>query len=521
MEESGFEWIAEMRDGMSKPANMARESLQSLRGEMVNVDRELQRINRTQQQIERRRWGPLAEGGDLFQGAGARLVYMLGPLALIIGAVRMVREAFEAAVGAVKDFVIEGSKASILAVETQQHMLRTFTGGAEGNEEIGGQTFDMVMRLRRELPQSQKEIANWVSTLQGAGLIDPSGLVQTVKAMSAASALMGGGAQGDAAANKVKEIMARASEMGSFKIRGGLRGFVGTGISPDDLSKALGMTPAQLNVAFTKGTVPVERGMAAIEEILTTKGAKALEGTMREWDVIMAKGRESVSHLFDDVETGPFMETLRDTGDMLDKDQLQGRALNQIFKALFGETFDLGNSALINLRVGFTWLEVSALRAINAVRPLKPLLEVFEGMGGEFLREVNNAFALLTGLIERAARGLEIIHAIAGGELPTVNRQPIGFERDERAPAHASGGMVLKPAAGEYLASVAPGETILPADHSRAASPRELGDDGGGNSLAQHNVLHFHGVKGAEEAKDLMVDALADVLEQAALEVGR
>ena len=241
-------------------------------------------------------------------------------------------------------------------------MLRTFTGGAEGNEEIGAQTYDMVMRLRRELPQSQKEIANWVSTLQGAGMIDPSGLVQTVKAMSAASALMGGGAQGDAAANKVKEIMARASEMGSFKIRGGLRGFVGTGISPDDLSKALGMTPAQLNVAFTKGTVPVERGMAAIEEILTTKGAEALEGTMREWDVIMAKGRESVSHLFDDVETGPFMETLRDTGDMLDKDQLQGRALNEIFKEIFGPTFDLGNDALIDLRVGFTWLEVWILR---------------------------------------------------------------------------------------------------------------------------------------------------------------
>jgi len=398
-------------------------------------------------------------------------------------------------------------------------MLRTFTGGAEGDEAIGGQTFDMVMRLRRELPQSQKEIANWVSTLQGAGMIDPSGLVQTVKAMSAASALMGGGAQGEAAAEKVKTIMARASEVGSFKIRGGLKGFVGTGISGEDLSAALGMTKPQLDKAFTKGTIEAEKGMAAIEQILTEKGGKALEGTMREWDVIMAKGKEAVSHLFDDVDTGPFMETLRDTGDMLDKDQLQGRALNQIFKALFGETFDLGNSALVNLRVGFTWLEVYALRAINAIRPLKPMLEVFEGMGGEFLREVNNAFALLTGLIERAARGLEIIQSIGSGQLPTVNRPMVGFER---APANASGGEVLKPAPGEYLASVAPGETILPADHSRAASPRELGgSEGGGSTLAQHNEMHFHGVKGAEEAKDLMVDALADALEQAALEAGR
>ena len=61
----------------------------------------------------------------------------------------------------------------------------------------------------------------------------------------------------------------------------------------------------------------------------------------------------------------------------------------------------------------------------------------------------------------------------------------------------------------------------MPGDTSRAASPRELGEEGGGGgSISQVNEFVFHGVKGADEARELMVDALADVLERAALESG-
>jgi hypothetical protein len=44
------------------------------------------------------------------------------------------------------------------------------------------------------------------------------------------------------------------------------------------------------------------------------------------------------------------------------------------------------------------------------------------------------------------------------------------------APAHATGGVVAKPAPGEYFASVAPGEAIVPAGGGRGAS-------GGGTSI--------------------------------------
>ena len=533
MEESGFEWMAEMRDGISGPALEARRSLAALRGETVAADASLRRLQATQAAFERRRWGPLAESGDIFQGAGARLTSMFGPVALAVLAFREVKDAIEAATGALYDFISEGAKMAILAVQTRQHMLRAFTAGDDGDADLGQRTYDMAQRLRRELPQSEKEIADWTSALQGVGLVDPGKIAQVEKAMAAASALYGGGAKGDAAAGKVEGLIAKALEQDAFKTRGGLKAFVGTGISADDLSKALGMTPAQLNQAFTKGTIPVEKGMQAITDILTRKGAKAIDGTLQEWDVIMSKGKESVSHLFEDVDTGGFMAMLADFGTSLDKDQTEGRGLKTIFTDLFNNVFANGKDVLeviiddflflelISLKIDRHWKgivdtvkEVATATILPGAKPGSPSSDKLGAVAGDVLSDAFNPLSTLM-----------ILSGFGHGR----SRTPLGPnalnmpEHATAAPAHADGGLVARPAPGEFFASVAPGETILPADQSRAASAPQLrgDDDGGAAHLEQHVELHYHGVKDAEETRHITTDELADLLERAATEMAR
>jgi hypothetical protein len=546
VEESGFEWMAEMRDGISGPALEARRSLAALRGETVAADASLRRLQATQAGFERRRWGPLAESGDIFQGAGARLTSMFGPVALAVLAFREVKDAIEAATGALYDFITEGAKMAILAVQTRQHMLRAFTAGDDGDADLGQRTYDMAQRLRRELPQSEKEIADWTSALQGVGLVDPGKIAQVEKAMAAASALYGGGAKGDAAAGKVEGLIAKALEQDAFKTRGGLKAFVGTGISADDLSKALGMTPAQLNQAFTKGTIPVEKGMQAITDILTRKGAKAIDGTLQEWDVIMSKGKESVSHLFEDVDTGGFMAMLADFGTSLDKDQTVGRGLKTIFTDLFNNVFGEGKDVLeiiiedflllelISLKIDRHWKDivdtvkkVTTATILPGAKPGSPSSDKLGAVAGDVLSDAFNPLALPMHLLGfgRKSRTPLGPNALNMPEQTIAAAGPNALNTPEQtiAAAHADGGLVARPAPGEFFASVAPGETILPADQSRAASAPQLrgDDDGGAAHLEQHVELHYHGVKDAEETRRITTDELADLLERAAAEMAR
>ncbi len=531
---------------MSKPAKEARGSLSALKAELLAVDHELLKLQRDQQAMNGK-MGPLTESGQMKANAQAlqmhrkelglmqremsstgetgasmgseiagELIHIAGPAAAVIGAFEIVKHNVEMVTDAVREFIVEGSKMAIEANEVREHAQRMFTGLAGGDEHLGGAMYTQLQQLRKEVPQSEKEINSWAASLAGAGMTDPGKLRDTVKAIASASALMGGGEQGTAAAEKIKTMFARAQETGSFTAKGGLKAFVGTGISEADLQKALGMTEPQLKAAFAQGTISADRGMQAITDILTAKGANALNGTMSEWDVIMANGKESFSKLFEDIDTGGFMSEIKSIGDMFSWDTVEGAALKEIFSEIFGETFKAGTSILHEMRVGFIWLEVYALRIATALVPIRPLLETIGSL----------TLSVVVGAIKTLALGVEGLGIalkpfLWEAEQASKLLGPKGSAATPAvttAPAHADGGLV-KPANGEMFASVAPGEMILPADVSHAVSSPQLG--GGESSISQSNSFNFHGVKGAEDAKELMVDALADVLERAALEAGR
>ena len=78
-----------------------------------------------------------------------------------------------------------------------------------------------------------------------------------------------------------------------------------------------------------------------------------------------------------------------------------------------------------------------------------------------------------------------------------------------RAPANAAGGLIERPAPGEFFASVAPGERILPA-----------GASGGGVQIGTLN-LHIEAKDGVTDAQDLSIMGLTLAFERLQLAGGR
>ena len=123
-----------------------------------------------------------------------------------------------------------------------------------------------------------------------------------------------------------------------------------------------------------------------------------------------------------------------------------------------------------------------------------------------------------------AAAAANALHGAMGGDKPTGAGGADWGPAAPRAPANAAGGTVL-PASGEVLASVAPGETIVPRGGFKALGGSEAPAQAGkGNTDVDVDVggVHFHGVsqKTAGELISMAESALADVLERAAMEAG-
>jgi hypothetical protein len=118
-----------------------------------------------------------------------------------------------------------------------------------------------------------------------------------------------------------------------------------------------------------------------------------------------------------------------------------------------------------------------------------------------------------------------LVQALHGG----FGSAPTGGKTS--APAHAEGGIVGKPAAGEYFASVAPGEMILPQRQARELMGAGIGPGGRETMQAantngggvQIGTLHLtiQAPNGVTDATSISATGLSLALERYQLASGR
>lgn len=561
----GFEWLIDVRDGISNPARQMTQSLKS-------VEAEMRKLQQTQLQYKNAGFGQGAQevgkdlsalrlrAGELRAGLrdmgeeGKRVEANWGGLAALSPAATfaLVGAAASAAAIGVATLAYEGGKLAIEMSELRERSTQMFTG-LSGSAAGGEEMYSAIQKLRKVLPESERDLGQWAAKLMGAGMVDPRSVQESIKAMSSASALMGGGEQGKAAAEKVSNLIAKSLEGGKFK--GMAKALVGTGVSADDLAKQLGMTPEAFQLAFKKGTIAADKGIDALNDVLQRKGVGALSNTMGEVAVMGRKVGEAWAHMFDAVDVKPIVASFRQMVSVLDTTLPSGRAMKMTITDAFNAIVKAGAVMVRDLTIGFLYTELAVLRLMHVLAPV--ILQFREwqkngtaaaawnlmlGTAAVILVTIGVAIGAVVLAAIRIGQAfmwavqkvLELKQAVTGVGQAAPNMTKVmtghastlsgaggaGGIEIGTAPAHASGGRVMQPASGEVFASVAPGEIIIP----RGGANGSEGAQAGGSSRSitvDVGGIHIDGAgKSAKELLALVEAQIADLFERAALEAG-
>ena len=416
--------------------------------------------------------------------------------------------------------------------EAKNESIRLFDALGDDSRGAGVRTLAVIDDLSARIPETRKELTGWARSLEAIGITDLGELRGQLQAMASAQALAG--ESGADAYEKLTRKVRTFAELGQalkLPVRG-LGSLAETGVHVDEVAREMGVSAKQLGVELKAGTADAKRFGDALEAAVLKKGAGPLAAMGVQLSTVLVKGEEGFKRLFDSIDFLPLSSALHNFFAAFDEGPEHGNilkkgitgALNDIVTGLA----DFGEKA----EFVFLSVELAALRnkpALDAMWKLAKLdgylfLDVVEKIARSLELSIGMASRLAGGL--NAAKnavestiGIDTAHALTPDEAQARGvghanggrRSPTSVVRDQ---AHATGGVVGAPAPGEYFASVAPGERIVPRD-----APSN--DNAGGGVTIQHLELHVTAPHGVTHANEVSASSLAIALERLQLSQGR
>ena len=399
-----------------------------------------------------------------------------------------------------------------------------------GSREDTARMGDQIDLLRRKVPlatEALSELYRQVRTTFDNSAVSGKGILNTVQLLGSATA-----AAGKEASSKVEALITRGKDFGRFGIAPGsgvqgARGFgagelAGTGIKFDQVASALA---AQENISIAKArqmliahTVEINTGIKALTTAAGEAYGDTLSRKLLSTDAIMQKFRDDGLAIAKGVNLEPLLRGLSKIEEVFSTTTTSGYALKQVVTALstvlFGQAAGGAPLIVTALRIAVLELVKMATAAIVFATWIKRGVAELEAKTGSLrvaFQVLGDTIAIAFAPITLALKGAEGIksilsgiHGSPGAALAAAGgtRQPQSFPRDVAspgaftrpaltAPAHAEGGLVMRPAPGELFASVAPGERIVPSGGGGRAGGGAGGGRGGG--IVVHVALNFQG----------------------------
>ncbi|MGO9358048.1 MAG: hypothetical protein ACLP1D_10280 [Xanthobacteraceae bacterium] len=321
---------------------------------------------------------------------------------------------------------------------------------------------------------------------------------------------------------------------------GGKGELAGTGIDFNDVAKHLaentGVSLAKAKTQLARGAVAYVDGIKALRQTAEKSFGETNAAKLLSLDNQAKRFHDDLKELVKGVDLTPFLKALQKIESVFSANTVSGYALKKVFEAI-GKSLGLAatdgapllqtalrvliletvklTSAFLTLDIwikrtfsksnldGVDKLEIAmaagkvALYGVLAVLglmgaalvlTLAPVILMAIGFekaysGAKKLYDLVNGQKVVNGGEANAARGVNVGGAttLSGGGRTAPANPTIG--PPVIAPAHASGGIVARPSAGEYFASVAPGETIVPRGGSSSG-----GGGGGGPRVLRVEV---------------------------------
>lgn len=288
---------------------------------------------------------------------------------------------------AVGGFVALGSVAVSLverAIEVtgaNERMAASFD--ALGDTRGGKNTLELLGQLKWELPQTKSQLADWTKQLQATGVTDISELRTQLTATASAQAIMGDA--GAAAYEKLREKVSVAVEAHTpLKIATkGLTALYKAGLNIEDIAGRMGVSTNELATSLKGGTVDAAKFGDAMTKSLLEKGKRPLEVMNNEMGTLKTKAKSTVDGLFADIETGPLLGAIKGVIMLGDQSQPSGQAMKAGLGGALSVVIGLMGKALTEATVFFLDVEIFALDAYIAMKPLIGAFEKVAELGGK------------------------------------------------------------------------------------------------------------------------------------------
>jgi hypothetical protein len=267
------------------------------------------------------------------------------------------------------------------------------TFDALGDTRGGKNTLEFLNDLSTELPQSRAQLAEWTKQLQATGVTDLGELRAQIKATAGAQAILGDA--GAHAYTKLQEKVHLAVEAHTpLKIATkGLTTLYHAGLNIEDVAQRMGVGTNELASSLKAGTVDAQKFGNALTESLLAKGKRPLEAMGNELGVLKQKGKETIDHLFDGIETGPLVGAIKGVIMLGDQSQPSGQAMKAGLGGALNSVIKLIGSAITEATVFFLDVEIFALDAYIAMKPLISAFEKVSSLSGKVASFVAPAFA--------------------------------------------------------------------------------------------------------------------------------
>lgn len=439
-------------------------------------------------------------------------------------------EASAVGVVALGDAMLEASEMALETTEAYNRARASFDALGASAGITGQEVLTMVADVSREVPQSEAQLRSWTQALMAAGQTDLGKLQDTLHAAAGAESLVAGGAE------KIIGLVTHLQEaaLAGTKLKFSTRMLAGTGVTEAEFMQALGMTPRNFQAAVKGGQIVGTQISDALTKVLNEKTRGSLAATMGDMGAIVTKGTDSIKRLFQDINIEPLTEGVKDFFDVFDQGKSSGAALHDILQDTLGVVFKGAGDATHALTRMFLYGEIAAYRLeISFKRMSKnlgdiPWAPIAAGMAvlfapaiiggmGALATAVAGAGVAIGAFTLAAAPFVAAAGAVAlavqqgqqlwkethvetvdsSGKVVTPHAPGAGAAAVSRSiienapmPMNAVGGEVGPPAPGEYVASVKPGEHIVPAGKTLEGMGGTTVDVGGVH-------VHVHTTPGA------------------------
>ena len=263
--------------------------------------------------------------------------------------------------------------------DAANQQLRTSLGVFSGGH--GKEVLDIVDAMRTRLPQSRDQLAEWVKTLQTAGVTDLGVLQQKTYALAATQVQMGetGTAAYISLQDKIQAVgfaQRRAAEMGLPFIGGlsmtqdELRGLSKLGVRYEDVAQQMGVSTAVLTRQFAIGRVDARQFGSALDQLLAKRGQGDIEAKLLTLPAVVERAREGFTRLFDSIDFKPVIAAAQRFLDLFNDQTETGKTFAELFKVIGDRVVDLATALIDDAGPAFVELSIFALNMFADVEPI-------------------------------------------------------------------------------------------------------------------------------------------------------